>query len=273
MKISLGIAVLLVSFVDSESLTYRLPGYQSKDERQVQTGAVVCRSGITWDQVKQFSKSQSKEDFLLWHGFFRGLCQGRYIEIGAFDGIKHSNTHIFSKGLNWTGVLVEASPSNFAKLSQNRQQDELHHSAICSSLDTVHFIDRGAVGGIYEFMSVGFRRRWHPTQESTEMFAVKCQPLGGLLRGHRYFDFFSLDVEGGELQVLQTIDFSQVQFGVIFFETDGLHPLRNEATKSFLQDQGYRHLFSKHRSAWFINNDFHKIYQHVLSLDEGLLLK
>ena len=35
-----------------------------------------------------------------------------------------------------------------------------------------------------------------------------------------YFDFFSLDVEGGELAVLQTIVFKKVFFGVIVIEAD-----------------------------------------------------
>lgn len=256
----------------AESPIYHLRRHQSKDERLINTSAVVCPSGVTWDQLKHVSKSQSKEDAILWHEFFRGLCQGRYIELGALDGITFSNTHLFSKGLNWTGVLIEASPSNYRKLLQNRQQDELHHSAICKSSRMVHVIDNGAVGGIYEFMPKSFRRQWHPRVKEADMSAVKCQPLVDILRPHSFFDFLSLDVEGGELQVLETVDFSQVKFGVIFFEADGHNPLKNEATKSYLQAQGYRHLFTKQRSAWFINNDFHSIYQNVLYLDEGLIL-
>lgn len=272
MKLSLCMVVLLLCFSAGETSKNHVQGVQSTDKQLIHTGAVVCPSAVTWDQLRNLSKSQSKEDSVLWHEFFRGLCQGKYIELGALDGIRFSNTHIFSKGLNWTGVLIEASPSNYKKLSRNRQEDELHHSAVCRSARMVHVIDKGAVGGIYEFMPKSFRTKWHPKVKETDLSAVKCQPLGDILRLHRYFDFFSLDVEGGELQVLQTIDFSKVQFGVIFLEADGHNPLKNEATKSYLQAQGYRHLFTKQRSAWFINNDFHSIYEHVLYLDEGLIL-
>lgn len=272
MKPSLCMVVLLLSFAAADSSTDHVDGHQSTEKQLIHTAAVVCTSAVSWDQLRELSKSQSKEDSTLWHEFFRGLCQGRYIELGALDGIWLSNTHLFSKGLNWTGVLIEASPSNYKKLLQNRQEDELHHSAVCRSSTNVHVIDKGAVGGIYEFMPKSFRTKWHPNIKETEMSAVKCQPLGDILRPHRYFDFFSLDVEGAELQVLQTIDFSKVQFGVIFLEADGHNPLKNKATESYLQAQGYRHLFTKQRSAWFIHNDFHRIYQHVLYLEKGLTL-
>jgi hypothetical protein len=51
-------------------------------------------------------KSQDKEDvqLLTWFG---NLCGGRYIEMGGLDGVLFSNSHVFNKGLNWTGVLGE----------------------------------------------------------------------------------------------------------------------------------------------------------------------
>jgi hypothetical protein len=51
-------------------------------------------------------KSQDKEDrqLLTWFG---NLCGGRYIEMGGLDGVLFSNSYVFNKGLNWTGVLGE----------------------------------------------------------------------------------------------------------------------------------------------------------------------
>lgn len=38
-------------------------------------------------------------------------------------------------------------------------------------------------------------------------------------------DLWTLDVEGGELSVLQTVDFERLRVGVLVVETDGAAPL------------------------------------------------
>ena len=54
-------------------------------------------------------------------------------------------------------------------------------------------------------------------------------PLSSILGqlGARHINFFSLDVEGGELSVLQTLDFGRVRFDVIVVEADSHEPVKN----------------------------------------------
>jgi hypothetical protein len=51
---------------------------------------------------------------------------------------------------------------------------------------------------------------------------VPCHPFGKLLKDHvpehTFFDFWSLDVEGAEFEVLSSVDFTEVAFGVILIE-------------------------------------------------------
>ena len=49
-------------------------------------------------------------------------------------------------------------------------------------------------------------------------------------------DFLSLDVEGAEFEVLKTIDFDKVEFGISFYEADGHDPLKNQAMMTFLEE-------------------------------------
>ena len=47
---------------------------------------------------------------------------GFFVECGAFTGEARSNTLLFEKSRKWTGLLVEADPSNYATLkSKNRK--------------------------------------------------------------------------------------------------------------------------------------------------------
>lgn len=44
-----------------------------------------------------------------------------FLEVGALDGETRSNTLYFERFLNWTGLLIEPDPLNFAQLlTKNR---------------------------------------------------------------------------------------------------------------------------------------------------------
>lgn len=73
------------------------------------------------------------------------------------------------------------------------------------------------MGGIVEFMSEEFMRRWHANIDRKNLTGIPpmpCIPISSILNafGVRHIDFLSVDVEGGELQVLETIDFKQARF-------------------------------------------------------------
>ena len=51
-------------------------------------------------------------------------------------------------------------------------------------------------------------------------------------------DFFSLDVEGGELFVLQTMDWD-IPVGVWLVELDGSDPAKDEGVRKLLNEHGY----------------------------------
>ena len=61
-------------------------------------------------------KAQDKEDYCLLKHYFPGVCQGRYLEIGAGDGIEYSNSFLLYNsdlGLGWKGVNVELNPDSY----------------------------------------------------------------------------------------------------------------------------------------------------------------
>ena len=108
--------------------------------------------------------------------------------------------------------------------------------AVCDKPSTVHFVVDGhpAVLGIVEFMAESFCRQWHPNLDISTVSVVTCLPLQDLLEiiSMYHIDFFSLDVQGGELAVLQTIDFKKVfisSWQMVFISSAMLAPvlLRN----------------------------------------------
>ena len=97
-----------------------------------------------------------------------------------------------------------------------------------------------------------------PKQESDNVSHRVYDPK----TGRYYFDFFSLDVEGAEWSVLQSIDFTTSAFGVIFMESAG--DLNHARIVPYLQKQGYIYMGKYLRSDWFIHQHFDEIYRNVM---------
>ena len=160
-----------------------------------------------------YSSSQSREDYALYEQFFAGVTKGVFVEMGALDGIALSNTLAYERSLNWTGVLIEPNPKWCAGLQANRPRATTVCAAI-SSQPRVEFT-RGEYASTFAASTAcgrdGCGQRAsvrHSRRRST--VSVPARPLGKVLRQSAItkIDLFSLDVEGSELAVLQTMDWT-----------------------------------------------------------------
>ncbi len=71
-----------------------------------------------------------EEEFLIKH--FAGK-KGRFLDIGAFDGMTMSNTRRLLE-LGWSGVMVEAHWGNFSLLCRNHLEFTDRATLICAAL-------------------------------------------------------------------------------------------------------------------------------------------
>jgi len=149
-----------------------------------------------------------------------GRRNGFFIECGGADGILYSNSLFFEVERNWTGLLIEANPYYHRQLlEKNRKAFVLR---ACLSIEprptTVQLLPAGVYGGIVNKM--------HPTHigrigdDGHPGVLVNCFPLNSITEALRvsHVDYLSLDVEGPELEILQTIDWSQLRIDVITVE-------------------------------------------------------
>ena len=211
-------------------------------------------------------RSQSNEDRVLVE-IFKDMCKGTYVELGALDGILFSNTYVFHQDLEWQGVLVELSPVNYANLKANRKYElAVVNAGICDTEKTVHFmqVPEGAVNGIWEFAAQSFREHWWSGMSpEKDGVPIACLPLSYVLGNVSvpfFADFFSLDVEGAELQVLNSVDFSRAAFGMLVIEADGRDSEKDVSVRKLLSSKGYSHLKNHERSDWYVNRQWEAIY-------------
>ena len=205
-------------------------------------------------------RSQSREDMWLWENIFRGLpanetLGGTFLEIGGLDGIRFSNTYFFEQKLDWRGILIEGHPLNDIRESQpKRQNSAIFTVAVCPAVNNhpgnLNFTSTGgAVGAALVHSSAQFLKDWH--NGGTNGFQVSCIPIQSIIdsTGLLDIDLFSLDVEGAELAVLETLDFSSTNIRVFVVELDRSNLSKDEEVRKLILSHGFTSLNDTIRSA------------------------
>ena len=149
-----------------------------------------------------------------------GRRGGFFIECGAADGEMFSNSLFFELERNWTGLLIEANPDfHSALLDKNRRAYVLQ---ACLSTErrpvTVRMQPAGVLGGIASKMHQS-HVAFIGANKKPEV-AVVCFPLNAIMAALdvSHVDYLSLDVEGPELEILRTVDWTRLHIVVITVE-------------------------------------------------------
>ena len=145
---------------------------------------------------------------------------GYFVECGASDGVTYSNSLYFEASKQWTGLLIEANRGMFQNLIKTERNVHAYHG--CLSPNTypqiLRFKESNFLGGLAENYE-GNRKNVMAQTGGTEVM-VECVPLYSLLLALEvtHVDYFSLDTEGSELDILRTIPFFKIQIDVISVE-------------------------------------------------------
>lgn len=225
-------------------------------------------------------KSQFSEDEMLLEHFFFDRTGGTFIEMGGLDGLRYSNTYFFEAQRDWRGLMVEGSPTEAAKLFRNRPKAITVNAMICGEKRDLHWLDNpdgGAVSGAFELIEPNILKRHYDAAKLEELVAnapiVPCIPLGTLLSKFsiQHVDLFSLDVEGAELSVLKTIDFSKFSASVLMLEVEG-RGLQTAPPVLYMREQGYFDYGYVNKNYIFLHPRFVETLPKPLKMPEGAVL-
>jgi len=140
---------------------------------------------------------------------------GFYIECGANDGVNQSNTWYFEKILKWRGILIEPNEKLFKNLKNNRSSKNIFKNVALVSED---FKNKNEEIYLSENnLESKLTNVKNPINQK-----VVTETLNNILKEFNVnkINFFSLDVEGYEEEVLRGLNLNIFDIDYILIETN-----------------------------------------------------
>lgn len=212
------------------------------------------------------SYSQAGEDQLVRYLFqSMGITNPTYLDIGANHPYICSNTFLFySRGSK--GVCIEPDEDCFSLLKKSRKRDTLLQAAVSSTPGTAELY---VFPDPYTGWNTLSKTEAESRAQQTGVPIRKVLPIPVLHINDvmsKYFNphpnFLSLDVEGLDLEILQSIDFTKYRPEVICVETVTFSMQQEEqkisAIAGFLLSKDYFIFGDTHINTIFCHKDFYK---------------
>jgi len=169
---------------------------------------------------------------------------GFYIDIGACSPVKISNTYYFYKK-GWQGINIDAKPGSMTSFNRKRRRDinlEIGISKNEGNLDfytyEVPFYNTFSKDLAYSRKNNGLSFEKIETVKTKRLENV----LDQYLPKNKKIDFMSIDVEGLDLEVLESNNWDKYKPNYILIETQdkNLENVKDSIIYKFLTNKNYK---------------------------------
>jgi FkbM family methyltransferase len=175
------------------------------------------------------SKGQMMQD--LYVLFRLPKTNGFFVEFGATNGLTINNTYLLETTMSWSGVVAEPFPVWHDALRSNRKckvETRCVWSKTSEDLDFVAFTETPELATLNNFVHADH----HDTKRLTNssIFRVQTISLNDLLAesgAPKHLDYLSVDTEGSEFEILQSLDTARWLARIITVEHNYVQEARN----------------------------------------------
>ena len=185
-----------------------------------------------------------EEKFIL--SFFDEGYKGKFVDIGCFHPTRHNNTYKMYKS-GWYGINIDLNPLTIDLFNFARQKD-ININAAISDIEedkTLYFVGELNTQNTLEANHLSFLKNHHNLkEEEISKQIIKTRRLDNILDNYNFnnIDFMNIDVEGHELNILNSIDFLKYKIKFICIEMidhNDQAKLINEKLNEILEKNGY----------------------------------
>lgn len=220
--------------------------------------------------------SQYGEDAMLFIAM-KPSRKGFYVDIGAYAPVDGSNTFkLYMQG--WRGLTIEPNPKVERAFCTVRGGDKHLTMGVSKTPATLKY---------YEFeismLNTLSEERAKLLQSEGYVFTrtrdIACEPLADILEQHapgKHIDLLSVDCEGFDLDVLQTIDFVKQRPTVVLVEDlEGFGNFRERSGDSeierFMREQRYAPVAQSIYSTLYVARDWRELNQRTSAYTERMI--
>ena len=196
---------------------------------------------------KKFLKNSSQfgeDKFIL--DLFDKDYRGKYLDLGCYHPTRHSNTHILYQS-GWTGINIDLNPLTIELFNFMRPKDINYNIGISNSEEEkeLYFINEFNTQNTLDKNQLNFLKNHHNIKDREILKTkLKTKKLETILLYNNFhnIDFFNIDIEGHELEVIESIDFDKFKFKYICIEMiqhNEISVNRSKKIKDILNNNGF----------------------------------
>jgi FkbM family methyltransferase len=195
--------------------------------------------------------------------FFKNKRNGIYLDVGAYHPLDGNNTYLLYKKKNWRGINVDVNPLSIELFKKARKSDLNINTAVSSKKGFVTLYFRRKINMLNtlskKIAKIHFRNGFQEKK-------IESNTLNNILKQSEYknkkIDFFNLDVEGHELDILKSLNFKRYQPTLICVEIHNHEEMYNHKT-DYIKRNPINNLLLKNRYSIVWNNEFSYIYKYI----------
>jgi FkbM family methyltransferase len=193
---------------------------------------------------------------------------GKYVEVGAYDGIFVSNTWgLAEKG--WYGILVEPIP-RLAQLCRENYADKPKVKVIETAVgppgmgEVSLYLAGTLTTANFDTFTEYSHIDWAVNSLTEKKTSVPCSTLDEILNSQQVapdFELLVVDVEGYETEVFEGFDLQRFRPKMMIVELTDTHPdlastsHKDAALSTLILNNGYRIVYKDAINTVFVRND------------------
>lgn len=172
---------------------------------------------------------------------------GTFLEIGCWDGELLSQTAWLERARGWRGLCVDPYPSNFEErtcqvCAQALSRTGRPRAFLQVTIDRRYGGNVSYLSGFQDVVQAGLH--WPVIRDFCDYQEIPLETISPSQLWERYqlpefIEFLSVDTEGSELEIFESLDFHAHRFGLIAFEHN-MNETARRAIGQLLTAHGYR---------------------------------